>query len=113
METVERSKCRDRRLYAPEFKSEIVGRCRAGDRSIAEVARDFDLRAPTCRRPGSQTDIPHARGPPEGRPDEPLTFCYRGTTVTGQRSPGAPPSLTSAVSSAQSSDSANATYEAS
>jgi hypothetical protein len=38
---------------------------------------------------------------------------YRGTTVTGQRSPGALPILTSAVSSAQPSDSANATYEAS
>jgi len=41
------------------------------------------------------------------------TLRYRGTTVTAQRSPGARPSLTSAVSSAQSSDSANATYEAS
>ncbi|MGC8511309.1 MAG: transposase, partial [Acidimicrobiales bacterium] len=40
---MERSKRRDRRSYTPEFKAEIVDRCRAGDRSISEVARDFDL----------------------------------------------------------------------
>jgi len=43
METRERSKRRDRRSYTPEFKSEVVERCWAGDRSISEVARDFDL----------------------------------------------------------------------
>lgn len=43
----------------------------------------------------------------------PSNLRYRGTTVTEQRNPGARPSLTSAVSRAQSSDSANATYEAS
>jgi transposase-like protein len=35
METMERSKRRDRRSYTPELKSEIVDRCRAGERSIA------------------------------------------------------------------------------
>jgi transposase-like protein len=42
---MEPSKRRDRWSYTPEFETEIVGRCRAGDRSIAEVARDFDLTA--------------------------------------------------------------------
>jgi len=57
METVERSKRRDRRLYTPQFKSEIVGRCRAGDRSIAEVARDFDLTVSAVRRWVAQAEI--------------------------------------------------------
>jgi transposase-like protein len=28
---------------APEFKAEIVGLCQQGDRSVGQVARDFDL----------------------------------------------------------------------
>jgi transposase len=34
---------RRRRSFTPEFKAEIVGRCQQGDRSIGQVARDFDL----------------------------------------------------------------------
>jgi transposase len=36
-------KPRRRRSFTPEFKAEIVGLCRQGDRSIGQVARDFDL----------------------------------------------------------------------
>ena len=43
MESMERSKPRPRRSFTPEFKSEIVERCGRGDRSIGQVARDFDL----------------------------------------------------------------------
>jgi transposase len=57
METMERSKRRDRRSYTPEFKSEIVDRCRAGDRSISEVARDFDLTESAVRRWVAQAEI--------------------------------------------------------
>ena len=57
METMERSKRRDRRSYTPEFKSEIVDRCRAGDRSIAEAARDFDLTESAVRRWVAQAEI--------------------------------------------------------
>ena len=57
METMERSKRRDRRSYTPEFKSEIVVRCRAGDRSIAEVARDFDLTESAVRWWVAQAEI--------------------------------------------------------
>lgn len=42
MESMARKK-RPRRSFAPEFKSDIVARCRAGDRTIGQVARDFDL----------------------------------------------------------------------
>ena len=43
METMERKKPRPRRSFTPEFKSEIVELCRRGDRSIGQVAKDFDL----------------------------------------------------------------------
>jgi transposase len=43
METTERRKPRVRRAFTPEFKAEIVELCQRGDRSIGQVARDFDL----------------------------------------------------------------------
>jgi transposase-like protein len=43
METMERKKPRPRRSFAPEFKAEIVELCQRGERSIGQVARDFDL----------------------------------------------------------------------
>jgi transposase len=43
METKERSKPRARRSFTPEFKADIVAACGRGDRTIAEVCRDFDL----------------------------------------------------------------------
>ncbi len=43
METMGRKKPRPRRSFTPEFKAEIVGLCQRGDRSIGQVAKDFDL----------------------------------------------------------------------
>jgi transposase len=43
METMAKRKTRPRRSFTPEFKADIVERCRAGDRTIGQVARDFDL----------------------------------------------------------------------
>lgn len=43
METVERKRSRPRRSFTAEFKADIVERCRRGDRSIGQVAKDFDL----------------------------------------------------------------------
>jgi transposase len=43
MESMERRKPRPRRSFTPEFKAEIVELCGRGDRSIGQVARDFDL----------------------------------------------------------------------
>ncbi|MGW4215398.1 transposase [Lentzea sp. NPDC004789] len=34
---------RPRRAFTPEFKAEIVEQCQRGDRSIGQVAKDFDL----------------------------------------------------------------------
>jgi transposase len=43
METTERKQPRPRRSFTAEFKAEIVELCQRGDRSIGQVARDFDL----------------------------------------------------------------------
>jgi transposase len=43
MDTMEGKKPRARRSFTPEFKAEIVELCQRGDRSIGQVARDFDL----------------------------------------------------------------------
>jgi transposase len=40
---MERKKPRPRRSFTPQFKAEIVELCGRGDRSIGQVARDFDL----------------------------------------------------------------------
>jgi transposase len=34
---------RPRRAFTPEFKAQIVGVCRRGDRTVGQVAKDFDL----------------------------------------------------------------------
>ena len=43
METMERKRPRPRRAFADEFKADIVERCLKGDRSVGQVAKDFDL----------------------------------------------------------------------
>lgn len=43
MENVEREKPRPRRSFTAEFKAEIVECCQRGDRSVRQVALDFDL----------------------------------------------------------------------
>jgi len=50
METVAKKKPRSRRSFTPEFKADIVERCLAGDRSVAELCRDFDLSETAVRR---------------------------------------------------------------
>ena len=36
-------KPRQRRSFTPEFRAEIVDLCQRGDRSVGQVAKDFDL----------------------------------------------------------------------
>jgi transposase len=43
MENVEQKRHRQRRSFTAEFKAEIVELCQRGDRSVRQVARDFDL----------------------------------------------------------------------
>ena len=57
METMAKRKTRPRRSFTPEFKAEIVERCRAGDRSIGQVARDFDLTETAVRAWVQQAEV--------------------------------------------------------
>ncbi len=57
METLAKNKPRPRRSFTPEFKAEIVGRCQAGDRTVAQVARDFDLTETAVRSWVHQAEI--------------------------------------------------------
>jgi transposase len=63
METVAKKTSRPRRQFTPELKAEIVERCQAGDRSIGQVARDFDLTETAVRRWVDQAEVD------AGRPD--------------------------------------------
>lgn len=48
---------RPRRAFTPEFKAEIVEVCRRGDRSIGQVAKDFDLTETAVREWIRQADL--------------------------------------------------------
>ncbi|MFJ7949825.1 transposase [Streptomyces sp. NPDC096354] len=45
-----KKKPRPRRSFTPEFKAEIVKLCRRGDRSVGQIAKDFDSHALLLRR---------------------------------------------------------------
>ncbi|HXZ61468.1 MAG TPA: transposase [Acidimicrobiales bacterium] len=57
METMARKKPRPRRSFTPEFKAEIVEHCRRGDRSIGQVAREYDLTETAVREWVKQAEI--------------------------------------------------------
>src|SRR3989442_10101002 len=57
MEPVEKKRPRPRRSFTSEFKAEIVELCRRGDRSIGQVAVDFDLTETAVREWVKQADI--------------------------------------------------------
>jgi transposase len=63
METMERKKPRPRRSFTPEFKAEIVELCRRGDRSIGQVAKDFDLTETNVRTWVKQAQIDQGERP--------------------------------------------------
>lgn len=57
METMARKKPRARRSFTSEFKAEIVELCRRGDRSVGQIARDFDLTETAVREWVKQADL--------------------------------------------------------
>ena len=57
METMAKKRARPRRSFTSEFKAEIVGLCRRGDRSVGQVARDFDLTETAVREWVKQADL--------------------------------------------------------
>ena len=61
METMAAKKPRPRRSFTPEFKAEIVELCQRGDRSVGQVARDFDLTETAVREWVKQADLDSGR----------------------------------------------------
>lgn len=61
METMGKKRPRRRRSFTPEFKAEIVDACRRGDRSVGQVARDFDLTETAVRTWVKQADVDAGR----------------------------------------------------
>ena len=57
MDVMGKKKPRPRRSFTPEFKAEIVELCGRGDRSIGQVARDFDLTETAVREWVRQAEI--------------------------------------------------------
>jgi transposase len=57
METVAKRKPRPRRSFTPEFKADIVERCLRGDRSVGQVAKDFDLTETAVREWVKQAEV--------------------------------------------------------
>ena len=43
MESMGKKKPRPRRSFTPELKTEIVELCQRGERSVGQIAKDFDL----------------------------------------------------------------------
>ena len=56
METMGKKK-RPRRSFTPEFKAEIVELCRRGDRSVGQVAKDFELTETAVRAWVRQAEV--------------------------------------------------------
>lgn len=57
MESMEKKKPCPRRSFTPEFEAEIVELCRGGDRSVGQVAKDFDLTETAVRLWVSQARV--------------------------------------------------------
>lgn len=57
------SKRRPRRTFNPEFKAEAVRLCRAGDRSITQVAKDLELTETALREWVRRADVDAGKGP--------------------------------------------------
>ncbi|MGC5008919.1 transposase [Streptomyces sp. DT203] len=93
-----KNKPRPRRSFTPEFKAEIVKLCRRGDRSVGQIAKDFDLTETAVRLWVNQAEVD--AGEPRW-PDQPCNAKGRLRPPQGRqadaggRSAG-PPSQTAA-----------------
>src|ERR1700677_2098225 len=56
---------RKRRSFTPEFKAEAVRLCRAGDRSVTQVANELDLTETALREWVKRADAEAGEGAPE------------------------------------------------
>jgi transposase len=75
------------RSFTPEFKAEIVELCRRGDRSVGQIAKDFDLTETAVRLwvTQAQVDAGEREGLTSGEREE-LARCGRRTADFGRMS---------------------------
>ena len=57
MQSNGKKKPRPHRSFTPEFKADIVARCRQGDRTVRQVAQDFDLTETAVRAWTKQAEL--------------------------------------------------------
>jgi transposase len=57
MESMGRKRPRPRRSFTAQFKAEIVELCQRGDRSVGQVAKDFDLTETAVREWVKQAEL--------------------------------------------------------
>lgn len=57
MESMGKKEPRPRRSFTPEFKAEIVELCRRGDRTVGQIAKDFDLTETAVRLWVTQAEV--------------------------------------------------------
>ncbi|MFE6483088.1 transposase [Streptomyces sp. NPDC057757] len=69
-----KKKPRLRRSFTPEFKAEIVELCRRSDRSVGQIAKDFDLTETAVRLWVSQADLDAIATKLNNRPRKCLGF---------------------------------------
>ena len=62
MTGMEQDRPRPRRSFTPAFKADIVERCRRGDRSIGQVARDL-VRSAVLSPAAKQPVVPYGLPP--------------------------------------------------
>jgi transposase len=52
-----KKKPRTRRAFTPEFKADIVAKCRQGNRTVRQIAQDFDLTETAVRAWVKQAEL--------------------------------------------------------
>jgi transposase len=52
-----KKRSRPRRAFTPEFKAEIVELCQRGDRTVGQVAKDFDVTETAVRAWAEQAEL--------------------------------------------------------
>lgn len=57
MESTGKKRPRPRRSFTPEFKAETLELCRRGDRSVGQIARDFELTETAVRSWARQAEV--------------------------------------------------------
>jgi transposase len=86
VETMAKKKPLPRRSFTPEFKADIVKRCRRGDRTVGQVARDFDL-TETAVREWVRQEVDTGARDGITTEERSSTTCARETGTRSRNSP--------------------------